>query len=221
MAGETAEEPTNPYATPKTDGEMPWGLGDPRAEEARRAHIEEESYLKAVGIANYLYVFWFGASACYYLGMMVLHVIGRLSAPWILRPDWLVVEANLAILTGAALVAGLGLRRMKPMALRAEALVVLSMIISWLLSFFMSSRPMSGLAFVAVLCLQAGIAMPMLNVWDSRYSTVLGSDYAQVIKVTPHIRPRAKLPLEIKAIMAVLLAASVILLLLSGALSKT
>ncbi len=51
--------------------------------------------------------------------------------------------------------------------------------------------------------------MPVVTLWRLDVNSILSEDYARVVADTPHIRIRAKLPLTVKCVMALLLLISI------------
>ena len=47
--------------------------------------------------------------------------------------------------------------------------------------------------------------MPVVALWSFDLSYILSKDYGRAVADTPHIRLRAKLPLAVKCVMALLL----------------
>jgi hypothetical protein len=205
-----------PPASPGGSLDHAAALRDADVAAVRRAHLAEESYIKALGIVNYVYGFLFGASALCWLGLAILHASGRISAPWILRPGWVAVGVNQWISAILALGAGYGFRRLRRWALPAEMLLALCWLISWLLVFLVPSRPGAFLGILAIACFNIALAAPMLDLWDIRRSVVFDEDYRRIIAGTSTIRAGARLPRDHVLIAGLFLVLFIILLLISA-----
>lgn len=187
------EDESNPFAPPQSDLSDHWGIGDPQAEALRRVHIQEESYVKALAIVNFVYVFWFGAVAANLEWILFAHLRGGVSAPWIVRPGYVAMQVVSCGLPIFALGAALGFFRRRSWALRFELLTALCLLLSFALDPLIRSTPTSALLFIASTALVAALAAPMLNVWDLRRSAVFTPEYALAVAATPHIKARPKL----------------------------
>jgi hypothetical protein len=205
-----SDSPLNPPASTGQDAEHAAPSDDP--EVVRRAHLTEESYVKALGIINYIYFFLFGSSASYWLILAIQHATGRISAPWVLRPGWIAVITDLWITTILAGVAGYGLRRLRPWALVVEALFVLCWLIWYFLGFVVPTRQSSLLAIIGGTAFLVALAAPMLNLGEVRHSVIFDRDYRRIIKATPSIRARAKLPRELWLIAVLFLIVGLVLI---------
>lgn len=179
-----------------------FGESDPKA--IRRAHLRDESYLKAVGKVNYLYAVLFVAYDACFLYWTVRHLSGKSIAPWSVRPGWLALQANFGIMAVLSLLAGYGFRRLKPWSMPVEALFVLCFLIQWPLSIIAYSKPPSLGYFAGGVLLLAAFLVPLINLWDVRGSLVLTPGYGRVVATTPGVRVKAKLSWELKLMMLVL-----------------
>jgi hypothetical protein len=179
-----------------------FGEAGPKA--IRRAHLREESYLKAVGKVNYVYAVLFVAYDAFFLYWTVRHLSGKLVAPWSIRPGYLALQANFGIMAVLSLIAGYGFRRLRPWAMRVEALFVLCFLIQWPLFIVAYSEPPGLGYFVGGVLLLAAFLVPLINLWDVRQSPVITPEYRRVIEATPGARIRGRLPWELELIMLVL-----------------
>lgn len=179
-----------------------FGESDPKA--IRRAHLREESYLKAVGKVNYVYAILFVAYDAFFLYWTVQHLSSKLIAPWSVRPGYLALQANFAIMAVLSLIAGYGFRRLKPWAMQVEALFVVSFLIQWPLLIIAYSKPPSIGSFVGGVLLTAAFLVPLINLWDVRRSPVITPEYGRVIAATPGARIRGRLSFELELMMLVL-----------------
>lgn len=196
-------DPAHPDIAPPDAGlAAVFGQADPKA--IRRAHLRDESYARAVGLTNHLYAVLFVAYDAYLLAMTFLHLSGRIIAPWSVRPGWVALQVNFALMALLAAIAGRGFRRLRPWALRVEALFVLCFLIQWPLSIIAYSRPMGVGYFAGGVALLAAFLVPLINLWDVRDSLVFSPEYRRVIAAMPGLRVRAKLPWELKLLMLVL-----------------
>src|SRR5262249_55495824 len=140
---------------------------EPTAETMRRAHLAEESYVKALEIVNYFYGILFAAPTLALIGLAALHAAGTVSAPWISRPSWLAMIVVLSAIAILASLAGYGFHRLRRWALGTEALVGLFALIWYFLWFLIPAQPnlyqiLMGTSFLLAL------AAPMLDLWDLR-----------------------------------------------------
>jgi hypothetical protein len=101
------EDRRNPYSAPAVDFSDPWRDGPPDALALRRVHRREESLVKGLAISNFLYMLFFGTGAVYEFSILIGHLAGRVDAPWIVRPGWIVSLVLTAFLPIAALGAAL------------------------------------------------------------------------------------------------------------------
>jgi hypothetical protein len=76
-----SEDPGHPYMAPTVDFSDPWSDGPADALALRRAHRREESFVKGLAIANFLYTLFFGTGAVYELSILIGHLAGRVDAP--------------------------------------------------------------------------------------------------------------------------------------------
>lgn len=196
------DEPSDPSAPTVGDLSSEAALSDPVA--IRKAHLREESYLKALGRVHLLYAVLFGLCTWYYARFAFLHLTRRINAPWSIRPDHIGLEAATAITAFLALAAAIGYLRLRRWALRLEVLFVLGFAVAvTLLVAVLPTTPVlgelagEGLIFTALL-------VPLINLWDVRNSEVLDPSYRDVIRSSPGVRVRARLTWEIKLPMLVL-----------------
>ncbi len=86
------EDEPNPYAPPQLDFSDRAGIVDPEVEATRRAHLKDESYVKALTIVNLVYAVGLGA-----------YVINRADSDLTLkRPNTLAVDRTTGPSRGAA-----------------------------------------------------------------------------------------------------------------------
>ena len=161
--------------------------------------------MKAVGVVNGFYGCLFGFYAIGVIRFTVLHLFGRISAPWCVRPGWIALQVNSSFAVPLALAAGYAFYRLKPWALRIESLFLLCYSVQWPLSIFAYSKPTSLGEFIGGLLLVTAFLVPFINLWDVRKSAVFTPEYRRVIAATPGVRVRPKLPWELKLAMLVLL----------------
>jgi hypothetical protein len=196
--------------SPGRDAQHPKAPDDPAV--VRRAHLKDESYVKAVGIVNYLYSVLFAGAASYYLFLAFQHSAGRISAPWVLRPGWIALITVLWLMAISSGVAAYGLRRLRSWALLVEVLVALCWLIWYFLGFVVPTKQSSLLANIGGTALLIALASPMLNLWDARRSAIFGRDYRRVIAATPSIRASENLPLELWLVAALFLFVALVLI---------
>jgi len=210
--------PRDPYAPPQVDVHDHWGTGDPEMEQIRRAHVAEESYVKFIIIINIAYVLFYCVDGLYYLGILATHMAGRISVPWTNRPDWIAARIDQWGIVVFGIVAALGLRNRRKWAFRAEALLVLCLIGLMPIGVLrdVRSNTFSFLEFMGVSLFFLALAAPTFNLLDLRNSLVFEKDYERVVAATPHIKVKAKLPLDLIVIMVLLSVGSVVLLYLSS-----
>jgi hypothetical protein len=204
-----------PPAVPGGDLDGAAAAGEPTAETVRRAHLAEESYVKALEIVNYFYGLLFALPTLALIGLAVLHATGAVSAPWISRPSWLAMIVVLSAIAILATLAGYGFHRLRRWALGTEALVGLCGLIWYFLWFLIPAQPnlyqiLMGTSFLLAL------AAPMLDLWDLRHSVLFDGDYRRIIAATPSLRATPRLPREHTRIAGLFLAIFIILLLISS-----
>ncbi len=195
-------EPAEPSAPPAGDHSSESVLADPVA--IRQAHLREEAYLKALGKVHLLYAVLFGVLTWYLARFTVLHLMGRINAPWSVRPDWFGLQVTMTITALIALAAAIGYLRLRRWALRLEVVFLLGVAIYVALSVMCQSRipDLGELAGMALL--HAAVLVPLINLWDVRNSEVLDPSYRDVIRSSPGVRVRARLTWELKLPMLVL-----------------
>ncbi len=188
--------PTNPIDP--SAGEAPAASEESSPEAVRRAHLGEEAYVKAVGGVHYIYAVLFILHAGYFLRLTYLHLTGKISAPWSVRPGWIALQLDWCLVILLTLVAGYGFRRLKPWALWMEGLFVFTFLTIWPLSIFAYSRETSPSEFAGGVLLMAALLVPLIGLWDLRESILFTPAYGRAITATPHAEVRARLPLELK-----------------------
>jgi hypothetical protein len=194
----------NPYAPPLTDTQDHWVASDPEMEEIRRAHVAEESYVQALEISNCVYILIFGANGCYYSYTLVGHLTGRISAAWILRPDWIALQIDQLGIVVLGIVAVRALRNLTKWACRVEALLVLFLFIWMALGLLIT--PLTGNtfdfpSFFGGSLFGLFLATPTFNLLDIHKSVIFERDYRRVVAATPHIKAYPNLPGDLKVIM--------------------
>jgi hypothetical protein len=194
----------NPFAPPRADFSDRSGSFDREAEELRRAHVRDESYVKALTIINFIYFLLYGASAAYYEWILISHLNGRVSAPWIVRPGFVLLQSILCSMPVLALGAAVGFLRRKRWALVLELLFTVCLFLNWMLAPLVATKAPSVLEFIATGAFVLAIAAPMLNVWDLRRSIVFAPEYDLAVAATPRVEVRPKLSGELKLITIVL-----------------
>jgi hypothetical protein len=190
-----------PLGEPKDPNSIS-GLSD--AEAVRKAHVRGEAYVKAVGRVNDFHALFFGIGAFFYIRYTVLHLMGRITAPWTVKPGWIAYQADLLLAAVLALIAGCGLRRMRSWGFSLELLFLYSFALVWPLAILASSKPISFDEFAAGVALMSALAAPLLDLVDIRRSIVLTPVYRRVIEATPGVRVRSKLPWALRVSSAVL-----------------
>jgi hypothetical protein len=195
------EDEPNPFAPPRSDLNDRWGMSDPEAEALRRAHVQEESYVKALAIVNFAYFLLFGAMAANYAWILISHLRGRTNAPWIIRPGFVALQVIIYGMPILALGAACGFFMRKRWTLRFEFLLALCLFLDWALEPLIRSNPLPMLEFFAQTVMLLAVASPMLSVLDLKGSLIFDAEYTHAIESTPHIKVRPKLPLELKLIM--------------------
>jgi hypothetical protein len=207
----SAREDINPFEPPVSRGEDPWNFGDPVAVAIRREHQKDEAYLKAMGILNYFYAFFFGALFAADARYPIYHAMRQIDAPWSVQPRWIVANVLSFVLTIVAIFAGVGFRRLACWAFRFEAVLALCWLMLWFVaSFFFRPTPRPFSETLAFLFLYLALAAPMMNLLDFRSSPVLDPGYKAIVNATPHIRLRAKMPLEPKLMSGLMLGCALV-----------
>ena len=75
----------NPFAAPQSDRSQTPTKPDPETA-VRRDHLKEESYVKALAIVNFAYVFFCGAYLASRVRILIAHLREPSHAPWIVDP---------------------------------------------------------------------------------------------------------------------------------------
>jgi hypothetical protein len=190
-------------------------FGESNPKVIRKAHLREESYLKAVGKVNYVYAFLFVAYDAFFLYWTVGHLSGKINAAWSVRPSYVALQANFGIMAVLSLIAGYGFRRLKPWAMQVEALFVLCFLIQWPLFIIAYSEPPSIGYFAGGVLLLSAFLVPLINLWDVRQSPVMSPEYGRVIAATPGVRIRGRLSWELELMMLVLFVLATTILVFS------
>ena len=201
---ETGDNAANPYAAPRVTTGQPWGTGDPECEAVRRANLTDEAYSKFLVRANVVFAAVFGGLAILCLSFPIRHAIGQINAPWVAKLNWAAFFALVAAIPVLGILAAYGLHRRKPWAIFVETLVVMDLLIFWVFPLVNRDERTPILHFVAGAVFALCLVTPFLNVLDLRDSAVFKSDYLRVIAATSYVRVKAKLPLSLRLIMAVL-----------------
>jgi hypothetical protein len=208
------EELDNPYGPPTADRGDPWSIGPPEALALRQAHRREEAYAKALAIANVVYFFLFAPWAGYLVWILISHMTGRVSAPWVVQTGWN-LEIFLSIFISiAALATALGFLRRKRWALGLE----FAMGVCWA-SFFalqpmVATRTIPALEFIGGSAIFVAIALPMLKIFDLWESVIFDPEYSDAIAATHRITIWPKLPLMLTLIaLALFLAGNAVMIL--------
>ncbi len=177
-------DPGNPYAAPAVDFSDPWRDGPVDALALRQAHRREESYVKGLAIANFLYTLFFGAAAAFEISILIGYLTGQVNAPWVVRPGWIGMILVLVTMPVAALGAAWGFLRRKRWAVWCELTLAMLWVLMVGLEPLIKSDPRPALEF---LCLIAGhlmLAAPMLSAWHLRGSVVFDAEYSAAIAAT-------------------------------------
>lgn len=138
--------------------------------------------------------------------MDIHNKLGAILTPWPFHRS----AANIAIALGflvavTGLTAGNALRHLRSWSSRA--LGAFSLALLWQIVTFAYYGHQSGdrKDTLMVLALGAMLLMPVIALWRLDLSSILSKDYGRAVADTPHIRIRAKLPLTVKCVMALLL----------------
>jgi hypothetical protein len=202
----------NPFAPPQTDFSDRSGSFDHEAEDLRRAHFEEESYVKALAITNLVYFLLFGAMAAYLEWFFISQLKGLAGAPFVVPPGYVAKQFIVCSMPFFALGAALGFLRRKRWALALELLITVCLFLIWLLEPLTRSKPGSVTEFIGTGALVLAIAAPMLNVWDLRRSIVFALEYDLAVAATPNIEVRPKLSDGLTPITIVLFVVACVLI---------
>ena len=194
----TGEEPANPYTAPTAVSADPWHRGEPEALALRRANRKDESYVKGLTIANVLYFLLIGAGAVQEVTILIAHLAGQVSAPWILRPARFAMFFFTACIPIAAFGAAFGFVRRTRWALPLE----LAVFVCWFLMFALEpivrlNNPRPVLQTIGLGLANLALVAPMLTAWRLRGSIVFRPEYSDAIAATPHIRVWPKIPLKL------------------------
>jgi hypothetical protein len=193
------------------------GAGVLSADALRHAHLDEESYVKALAIANLAYFLFFGVIATYYARVLFYHLRGRINAPWVVQPYFLPIQIIIYALPIFALSAAWGFFRRKRWALRLEFLVAVCLFLSWATDPLARRYPLTILGRIGQTVMVLAIAAPMFNVPELRGSVIFGAEYDRAVRATPSIRAWPKLTLKLTLIAVVFFVVFLILFGLSMA----
>ena len=202
MAKHTAAEPSeghgNPYSTAAVDFNVPRSDGPADALALCRAHRREESLMKGLAIANFLYTLLFGTGVVYEFSSVIGRLASRLEAPWIVHPSWIVMLVLLVCNSIAGLGAALGFLWRKRWALWCE----LTLALSWgmmlaLDPLFSTPHDRHAMDFVASTTAHLMLAAPMLSAWSLRSSVVFDARYCEAIAATRRIWFWPRLPAKV------------------------
>ena len=180
-------DPGNPYVAPAVDFSDPWSDGPADALALRRAHRREESFVKGLAIANVLYMLFFGTGAVYEFTILIGHLAGRVDAPWIVRPGWIVMLVVMVCIPIAALCAGWGFHRRKRWAFWCELTVAVLWAMMAALEPLIRSTPPPALEFLGVTAAHLMLSAPMLSAWYLRGSVVFDAEYSEAIAATRRV----------------------------------
>ncbi len=204
------DEP-NPYAPPKSDFSDRSGIVDPEVEALRRAHLKDESYVKALTIVNLVYAVGLGAYLITRAQILISHLSGRTDSSWIVRPVRLAEQLVDAVTLICALGAACGFFMRKRWALRFELVLALGFVLNGIIEPLLHSRPAPILTFIGPIAVGLMLASPMLEVSRLRRSVVFDPAYARTVKATAHIKAWPKLSRKLTLIVVVLFVAVVVL----------
>jgi hypothetical protein len=197
ITAQQREDPGNPYSAPAVDFSDPWSDGPADALALRRAHRREESFVKGLAIANFLYALLFGTGAAYEFSILIGHLAGRVDAPWIVRPGWIASLVLTAFLPIAALGAACGFLRRKRWALSCELAFAACWFGLWAIEPLIKSDPRPALEFIGLTAGHLMLAAPMLSAWYLRRSPVFGAEYSDSITATRQIWFWPRIPAKI------------------------
>ncbi len=222
MAEHTAAEPSeghgNPYRASAVDFNVPWSDGPADALALRRAHRREESLMKGLAIVNFLYALYFGTGVAYEFSSVIGHLTGRLEAPWIVQPGWIVMLVLLACKSIAGLGATFGFLWRKRSALWCE----LTLALSWAMMVALDpliGGPRSALDFVGFTAAHLTLAAPMLSAWYLRNSVVFDARYSEAIATTRRIWVWPRIPAKVILIVFVFAFVFFVVVVITVALS--
>ena len=140
--------------------------------------------MKGLAITNFLYTLFFGAGAEYEFSIVIGHLAGRLDAPWIVRPGWIVMLVVMVCIPIAALGAAWGFQSRKRWAIWCELTVAVSWALMVALDPLISSTPSPAVAFIGLIAAHLMLAAPMLSAWYLRGSVVFDADYSAAVAAT-------------------------------------
>jgi hypothetical protein len=183
----------NPFAPPRTDLSYRSGALDREAEDFRRAHVKDESYVKALTITNFIYFLLFGYNAAYNEWIFISQLKGLVGTPFIVTPGYVANQFIICSMPVFALGAAIGFLRRKRWALALELLMTVCLFLIWMLDPLIRSPAPSVREFIATGAFVLAIAAPMLNVWDLRRSIVFSPEYDLAVAATPNIKVRPRL----------------------------
>jgi hypothetical protein len=183
----SSQNEDDPYNPPCADIELPWGVGDPVTEAARRDLAPLESFAKAVGRVCYLLAIFGGLTAAYHLGWMFLNRMGLSTTPWPFHGS-AAVAANyvLAIASGVGIAAGHGLRRLRPWSERALATFALAFLSPFLLWAIHDLQWDFHKSAVSILIFGVALIWPLAALLWRDLGPVLSDDYAAIVSHTAY-----------------------------------
>jgi hypothetical protein len=201
-----SEDAENPYASPSDDVGIPLVTGESEMEAVRRQFAHLESFAQAVGIVCIICAIYDGIVAVYWAGWVILVKLGAMSTPWpIHRSSAIFAIALAALVAITGLAAGYGLRRVRSWSSWTLGAFSLAPFLQFVVGAHDEHQRGNLKDALMMLVLGAMLLMPGAALWSLDPGAILSKDYGRVVSKTPHIRVRAKLPLAVKYIMALLL----------------
>ena len=213
---DSGEEFADPYAPPTADLGDPWSTGNTKELSLRRDNRRDEAYVKGLAITNVLYFLFFGMGAVVEIQILILHLMGHVSAPWLLRPARFTVFFLTCCTAIAAFVASLGFLRRKIWGLWIELALAAFWFSSFALEPLIRSASRQRLELLGLALANLALAAPILSAWNLRRSPVFSSEYSDAIAATRQIRVRPKLPLKLMLAALALFVAGGVLVIVSA-----
>ncbi len=211
-----SEDPANPYSAPTAESGDPADRGEPEATAVREAHRKEESYVKGLAIINTIYFLLFGAGAIEELKILMGHLTGVKSAPWIVQPGRFAMFVFTACAPIAAFCAACGFLTRKRWALGFELAFAACWFCVLGIEPLIRTTQRPALEFIGLALANLALAAPMMSAWHLRRSFVFDIKYADVIAATRHAAVWPKLSLRLVLIAVALCVTGGVLVVLAS-----
>ena len=213
MSGQPIASPLddteNPFAPPRAEVGEFCGDRDTEAEAIRQANRGDEAYLQAMGLGHVALAVCLSSGAFYYLTIAVMHAQG----------DW--THGGSFDRDGSRFKSIIGSWRLPPrlpatgfclptLGVSGGGIFLLCLFLWWLLMILLPTTALTVPEFLVWTFFLLAVAVPLWRLPDVRQSVVMQPDYQRVIKATPHIRVKHKIPTRLRIISGLLLVAAIV-----------